>query len=1215
MSGKPTQKERDDNRSDSKNKEAPRYNPNTEEKKVSQPAVKGTPNPRADSFNPESPRHLARHFVDYLQSARIDKKCNNVNSKYLNKFTEKAQKSRPNGLKPLPEAPGKIPLFGEFVEWGNVCGDIYLVQFGPLRWIVLNSSKAVDDLLVKRGAIYSSRKELLITQILSKGRNLGTSPYNDWYKKVMPLAHNFLTPRKIDSYSSLIVQGTHDLLTKLLEVGGTSNGINPKKYLQFTSFNIILNVIFGIRLKDFDDPIYQEVSLKVNESMDLLSTKTMLPQIFPWLFNFGPYRKIIPRATQLREDWSKIMKKLFEKVEEDPEKKPCVARDLMEKHKEGYIDELDVVYLAYIFIIAGTETLATSIDWLCAILANHPEFQERAHEELDRIVGHSRLPNSSDFQSLPFIQALIKETLRWSPPLPMTIPRYLEQDDEYMGYHLPKNSGIVYNIYALNSDPKRYKDPEVFNPDRFFGIKESMTELARGSYQDRDQFAFGLGRRLCTGISLAESEFLFILTGVLWAFRIENVECDVNGKPLQIDLKNFELVSMQHPNPYHIKFIPRHEGYDKSKPFFDFEITVGPSIAIIKKIAKKSGASAGFKPVLSRKKKKSVSLEKSVGRGSVPTKTGDTTESENIDMEEECLVEKTNFDYDENRNIADENYDQMLKGPGVKTKKTLGKPLEKIDFLGQDKNDDALLDVPLVFPPPLKNLKKLAVVRKLFSKVNGFGRASTPSKFSEIICASFTFEATRAADILINTNLKKSTGHSDRTVVVKEIPVGTSAEAMAMAEGCDFIGSVGRKTCVIDQHPVTYAQTRCAVVCFDSAVLINAVIRTTPVLKGANLHWFYINFAKYAKYGNLGHIFLSCFVSEKTSLGKPTCKILSDDDKSRLASIYARCSVPIFHSVSFGGAFWANIVDGSSFPPLPACNGSASSDFSSEMKPTLMMFMELNNRFAGLKHSLISLIKHIDKLAKRLDSLGPTVFQPKSRANIVISESLDVVTGSETIVKVAVFGFLVISKMEKTLNNFLIMVMGLSAKINNADLVPAKDVVYWHVDSGNMVSIIMETKLRSNVRPWIMNKFDGVKIFSSGLDKGFLGAGVAIIMNNSLARYVSKIKEVPGYLVLVQFLFKSKLSVVILGLYTDASAETRFGQACKINFIIAKAVNSSTFMVLGSDFNENSENLSSALAGHEVASVSDFFDTNHNAVLVSVGLGGLLDVRLNDECK
>ncbi|KAG9298348.1 hypothetical protein G9A89_002836 [Geosiphon pyriformis] len=225
--------------------------------------------------------------------------------------------------------------------------------------------------------------------------------------------------------------------------------------------------------------------------------------------------------------------------------------------------------------------------------------------------------------------------------------------------------------------------------------------------------------------------------------------------------------------------------------------------------------------------------------------------------------------------------------------------------------------------------------------------------------------------------------------------------------------------------------------------------------------------------------------------------------------------------------------------------------------------------------------------------------------------------------------------------------------------IPVKqdDIVCWHVNSGNMVFFITKTKLRSSSGPWIKDKFNGVQIFSSGLDKGFMGAEVAIIINISLACHVSKMEEIPGRVVSVWLLFKSKLSVTVLGLYAGASSGARFGQAFEVNFLIAKAVNSSNFVILGGDFNENGSsksasfkfflslglvnsfvghylanshmwsnsrgvgktidyifvggNLSSAVASHQVVSVSDFFDTDHRAVVVLVGLDGLLNVQLN----
>ncbi|KAG9290235.1 hypothetical protein G9A89_022211 [Geosiphon pyriformis] len=749
----------------------------------------------------------------------------------------------------------------------------------------------------------------------------------------------------------------------------------------------------------------------------------------------------------------------------------------------------------------------------------------------------------------------------------------------------------------------------------------------------------------------------------------------------------------------------------------------------MKKATTNSGSDGGFKSVLSRKKRKNVALEESVSEKKVPTKitggcswnseTGNTTESESIDIEEECLVEETSFDYGESGTIANGDLDQMSKGPGVKTKKALGKPLGRIDFSDHnDVNDDVLLDISLELPPSLKNLvavsvrksfaldisldkvvgksfqEKLIVVRNLFSRVNGFGEASTSSKFSEIICASFISESSlaqatkkaRAANILVNTDLKKSSSHLDRAVMVKEILVGTSAEAVhtvltefgsvvlikiqlvrlwqktvkdavrvAKANAdkkswntkdqhkallyilpmdtnvydiWDFIGSVGGKTCA-----------RCAVVCFDFAALINAVMETTPVLKSANLHWSYMNFAKCTKCENLGHTSLNCFVGEKVFPGGTTHRMLSNDDKSRLASIYARCFASISHPVSFGSVSWANIVDRSSFLSLLICYGlAASSSFSvlpevfglflAFMKPIPMMSMKLNDRFATLEHSFASLAEHIDKLAKRLDSFEPT----NQGVDIIMSKGSGVATSDETIVEVAVFDSLVVSKMEETLKNLSVTVMGLSAKIDNAGL------LVWKFAACNIWGLNVPAK-QKNIMDY--NRFEGVCIFTFRLIDGYLGAGVVIVMNNSLVRHVFKVEKVPGCIILMHLLFKSKVLVSIIGLYACAFPGDQFEQAPRINFFIAqvgKSMKNTSFgfclniglvnsfgghSLAGASMWDNSrdiekvidhvfvsESLILAVAGHRIESVTEFFDTDYRAILVSVGLSGLLDMHL-----
>ncbi|KAG9286531.1 hypothetical protein G9A89_014697 [Geosiphon pyriformis] len=177
----------------------------------------------------------------------------------------------------------------------------------------------------------------------------------------------------------------------------------------------------------------------------------------------------------------------------------------------------------------------------------------------------------------------------------------------------------------------------------------------------------------------------------------------------------------------------------------------------------------------------------------------------------------------------------------------------------------------------------------------------------------------------------------------------------------------------------------------------------------------------------------------------------------------------------------------------------------------------------------------------------------------------------------------------------------------------------------------------------IADRFDGVWIFTSGVDSGDLGSGVTIIMDISLACHVCKISEAT---------FKNKLSVSILGLYVGVSLLIWFFQAGKINFMIAKAVNESFFVILDGNFNKNgshkcasfkkcfdfglvnsfggtnsydvaktinflfiSSNLVNAVVNCNMCSIGEFFNTDHWAVSVSVDLGGLLNIQLNFLCK
>ncbi|KAJ5166990.1 Cytochrome P450 E-class group I [Penicillium canariense] len=163
-------------------------------------------------------------------------------------------------------------------------------------------------------------------------------------------------------------------------------------------------------------------------------------------------------------------------------------------------------------------------------MALFPEVQHKAQQELDRVIGDTQLPQFSDRERLPYINALVKEVLRWHPVVPMNVAHASSQDDVCEGYLIPKGSSILANIWAFTHDPNVYHDPMVFNPERF--LATSTSPLPE---RDPHLLVFGFGRRACPGRTLADANVFLSVAQSLAVFDIAKPVR--NGQVQDIPLK------------------------------------------------------------------------------------------------------------------------------------------------------------------------------------------------------------------------------------------------------------------------------------------------------------------------------------------------------------------------------------------------------------------------------------------------------------------------------------------------------------------------------------------------------------------------------------------------------------------------------------------------------------------------------------------------------
>ncbi|KAG9304015.1 hypothetical protein G9A89_005925 [Geosiphon pyriformis] len=516
--------------------------------------------------------------------------------------------------------------------------------------------------------------------------------------------------------------------------------------------------------------------------------------------------------------------------------------------------------------------------------------------------------------------------------------------------------------------------------------------------------------------------------------------------------------------------------------------------------------------------------------------------------------------------------------------------------------------------------------------------------------------------ILVNNNLRKANIHLNQKIIVKKIPVDLPKLAV------ESVFSKFGKIISIKIQLIGLGQK--ALVEFDSSEIASLVVSMWSVLMGKD----------------------SVHVA------------LTIEDKQTWKKL-----VLVAHLVSFDGKTWTQIAGGS-FSHVVSL-GLHGANISSGAKVLSVDSFScdvsgLNDHLAVLECSLELLANQVSDILKRLSDVELVSLAASSHVFLLEVSAFDVpISGLDMAVNTLLFSFdsshlvsngtvaelgpssskILTSKVSGLESKLSALEASVGSVLTKLDLlcsgsgsvlvwkfvtyniwsinVPVKqaDVVCWHVSSGNIMFFITETKLRSSIGPWIKSEYDSVCIFIFGLEVGFLGTGVAVIMNNSLAHHVSKVKKVPGWIVVMRLLFKNKLSVSVVGLYAGVSLGVRFGQAFEVNSLIAKAANSSTFVILGGDFNENrsgrnasfkfcsslglvnsfagyplvgaptwgnsrrvektidfifvSKNLASAVTGHGVSSVLGFFNTDHSAVMVSVGLSGLLDVYLNSLYK
>ncbi|XP_061373130.1 ent-kaurene oxidase-like [Gastrolobium bilobum] len=428
-------------------------------------------------------------------------------------FTHKRSK-----LPPVPEVPG-LPVIGNllqlkekkphktFTRMADKYGPIYSIRTGASTLIVLNNTHVAKEAMVTRFPSISTRKlSNALTMLTSDKCMVATSDYNEFHKMVKKhILTNVLGANAQKRNRCHREAMMENILRQFNEHAKTSSdlAVNFRKIFVSELFVLALKQALGNNVES----IYVEElggTLSREDMHKILVADLMEGAIEVDWRDFFPYLKWIPNKSMVMKIQKLVIRRkaLMKALMNEQRKRMASGKEIncfldymLSEAKE--LTEEQISMLVWETIIETSDTTLVTTEWAMYELAKDKNRQERLYKELQDVCGHEKF-TEDQINDPPYLGAIFHETLRKHSPVPIVPLRYVHEDTELGGYHIPAGSEIAINIYGCNMDNNRWENPYQWMPERFLDEKHDPMDLYK-------TMAFGAGKRVCAGSLQATS--------------------------------------------------------------------------------------------------------------------------------------------------------------------------------------------------------------------------------------------------------------------------------------------------------------------------------------------------------------------------------------------------------------------------------------------------------------------------------------------------------------------------------------------------------------------------------------------------------------------------------------------------------------------------------------------------------------------------------------
>lgn len=452
----------------------------------------------------------------------------------------------------------KKPLHRSLSKLSDRHGPVLFLRFGSRRVLLVSSPSAADECLSKNDVVFANRPRLLSGKYFGYNyTSLPWAPYGDhWLNLRRISALEILSSTRLDSLSRIRLDETRTLTRHLF----LSAGENPDQILDLRSelfsfmFNVTTRMIGGKRYYGPDIGKSEEAKRfrDVVDDTKQVNAQSNLADMVPILrwFDTGKlenrYAAVQKRRDDFMQAWIDELRAPDDSATPEGEKVKTLLQvllSLQDRDPEYYTDK-EIKSLSLALLHAGISTSVETMEWAMSLLLNNPHVLTNAQKEIDNLLGSDRLVEEPDLSKLPYLQCIIKETLRMHPAAPLLLPHQSSKDCMVGGYHVPQGTMLLVNVWALQNDPRTWDSPEEFKPERFEGKEMNSRNVKEGL----TMMPFGSGRRRCPGENLALRIMGLALASMIQCFDWERVNEEL------VDMKESNGVTAPKAHPLMAKY-------------------------------------------------------------------------------------------------------------------------------------------------------------------------------------------------------------------------------------------------------------------------------------------------------------------------------------------------------------------------------------------------------------------------------------------------------------------------------------------------------------------------------------------------------------------------------------------------------------------------------------------------------------------------------------